>query len=201
MLVVKLNDNGTLAELNRVAEGIKRPAAMLKAVGRRGANELKAHFRARNRTPNKLGGRPRSNFWSKVADAVNSPVLEGSSTVRISIANPYFAQKVFGGPIKPNRAGALTIPVDPLAYGRPARVFQQETGIQLFLLRKKGGGISNLLAGLVSENKVTVFYVLSRGVDQEEDPEALPPKAKFNAAILDQANTEAARQLRARKSS
>lgn len=189
MLDITLVDHDTAQELGRIYDRVRNPVGMLKVVGRRGSNELKSHFRRRNLTGNKLGGR-RSNFWRQVADSVNAPIYEGGNTltrVRISIGDPRFLQKVFGGKISAKNAGALTIPVDKLSYGRTTSVFEHETGIQLFLLRKKGGGFSNLLAGIVSAKKVTVFYVLVKGVDQDKDPEALPPREKFNAAILDEA--------------
>ncbi len=187
MLEIILNDKVTTEGLGSIADQVRNPIAMLKVVGRRGANELKSHFRDRNSTPNKLGGR-RTNFWRQISDSVNSPVLEGSTRVRISITDPRFVQKVFGGTIKPKNAKALTIPVDPLAYGRTVAVFQQTTGIQLFLLRKTGGGFSNLLAGFPNKSAhFVVYYVLVKEVHQDKDPEALPKEGEFGAALLDEA--------------
>jgi hypothetical protein len=191
VITITLSDQGTTAELDRIAGQLRNPNALLKAVGRRGAEELRKHFRNRNQQGNKLGGR-RSNFWRQVADSTNNPVQEGTSRVRISISHPAFAQKVFGGTIKAKNAGALTIPVDPLAYDRTVAVFQQQTGIQLFRLRKKGGGFSNLLAGFISEKVLRVFYVLAKSVTQAADPEALPDRAQFNAAILETATDQIA---------
>lgn len=181
-----INDGGTAAALGQIYERVKSPIGLLKVLGRRGANELKTHFRRHDQTENKLGGR-RTHFWRQVSDSVNSPQIEGATRVRISITDPRFAQKVFGGPIRAKNADALTIPVDRAAYGRTAAVFQQETGIQLFLLRKKGGGLSNLLAGFPSSKHFRVYYVLVREVDQAKDPNALPPQRNFNLAILDEA--------------
>ena len=194
MIETILHDKDVADGLADIHGRVRNPAGLLKVVGRRGANELKSHFRRRNATPNKLGGR-RSNFWRQVADSVNSPVLEGTSRVRISIGDPRFPQKVYGGVIRPKKAGALTIPVDALAYDRTVATFQQETGIQLFLLRRTGGGISNLLAGIVGEKKVTVFYVLMKSVDQAKDPEALPPRDKFGKALLSEAGLYLAREV------
>jgi len=175
-----------LREFDECAFQARNRPGIMKVVGRRGSNELKKHFRMRNRTPNKLGG-TRTNFWQGVADAVQNPVLVGDSGVCISINHPAFAQKVFGGTIKPKNAKALTIPVEPEAYGRTVATFQQETGIQLFLLKKKAGGMSNLLAGIVDEHTVKVFYVLQSSVDQAADPQALPDQNQFEAALLDEA--------------
>jgi len=188
MIDITLVDHDTAQDLGRIYDRVRNPVGMLKVVGRRASNELKTHFRSRNSRPNKLGGR-RSNFWRQVADSVGNPIYEGGdalSRVRISINDPRFLQKVFGGTIRAKNADALTIPVDPLSYGRTVAVFQQTTGIQLFLLKKKGGGISNLLAGFPNAKQFKVYYVLVKEVDQDKDPEALPPRAKFNAAILDE---------------
>lgn len=205
MLEVVFNDNGAAAELGAMVDKTRRPVAMLKVLGRRGANELKRHFRAKDRVGNRRGvghaevGGRRTHFWRQVADSVNSPVLVGDGRVRIAITHPHFAQKVYGGPITPKRAGSLTIPVHQLAHGVTTAVFQRETGIQLFRLRKKGGGMSNLLAGLTRDDKFEIFYVLTGRVDQEADPEALPPRAAFNAAILEEATKFLLRETAARR--
>jgi hypothetical protein len=193
MIAIDYIDKSTTDGLAAIYDRVRNPNAMLKVVGRRGANELKFHFLQRDRTGKQFPGR-RSHFWRQIANSVNSPIVEGNTAVRISIGDPRFVQKVFGGRITPKRAKALTIPQDPkvdpqaasMARERTVAVFQQTTGIQLFLLKKKGGGISNLLAGFVSAKKLRVFYILVPYVDQEADPEALPPRAKFNAAILDE---------------
>lgn len=195
MLEIVLNDKGTADQLVAIQAQLQRPNALLKVVGRRGTAELKAHFRARNSTPNKLGGR-KTNFWRQIADSVSSPLIESDSRVRINISDVRFAQKVFGGKIGAKNAGALTIPVDAASRGLTVQQFQQASGIQLFLLRKKGGGLSNLLAGIIGEKKIKVFYVLEKEVDQEADPEALPPRSQFNAAILDTAQQQLRMQIR-----
>jgi len=188
MLEIILNDKETTEGLGQIADRVSNPIAMLSVVGRRGANELKSHFRARNNTPNKLGGR-RTNFWRQIADSVNSPVVESSHRVRISVTDRRFLQKVYGGRIKPDRAKALTIPVAVESYGLTVQQFQQASGIQLFLLRKKGGAFTNLLAGAIgsSHGEFKVYYELQPYVDQDKDPEALPPEGKFGAALLDEA--------------
>ena len=74
-------------------------------------------------------------------------------------------------------------------------MFQQETGIQLFLLRKKGGGMSNLLAGITGEHSVKVFYVLMKSVTQQADPDALPDQTKFESALVDEAQQYVEREI------
>lgn len=201
MIAINFIDHGTVSDLQAIAKRVRNPEAMLKVVGRRGANELRAHFRRRNATPNKLGGR-RSNFWNKIASSTNNPVAEGPGRVRISITDPRLAQKVYGGRITPKRRKALTIPVAPEAYDRTVPEFQQETGIQLFLLRKKGGGLTNLLAGAIggSGHRFKVYYTLQPYVDQAADPEALPPPAVFGAALVDESQSYLTREVLRNKS-
>lgn len=191
---VALTINGaseTGAQLQALGLRLQRPDDLLTVLAREGNNRLRTHFRARNETPNKLGGR-RTNFWAQIASSVSSR-RGGPGQLIISITDPRFRQKVEGGPIRPKNAKALTIPVNPAAYGRTADVFQRETGIQLFLLKKKGGGVSNLLAGLVADHHFEVFYVLSGGVDQDADPHALPPKEEWQKALVGRAESYVAR--------
>jgi hypothetical protein len=195
MIGIRYHTNFTeaMSYLGTVATLVAKPDAMMKVVGRRGNNELKAHFRRRNQTPNKLGGR-RSGFWRRVADSVKAPVLESPNVVAIDISDPAFAQKLFGGTITPKEKEALTIPVDPLSYDRTVAVFKQETGIELFRLKKSGGVLTNLLMGVVGDD-IRVFYVLAESVTQQPDPEALPPPDEFAPALYDEAEAFYVRQL------
>jgi hypothetical protein len=170
--------------ISRMLDLVKRPEQILKPVGRRGANELKKHFLKRQQTPNKLGG-SRSNYWRRVGQSVQNPQVRQLSVV-ISINDPTFAQKVYGGPIRPKRAGALTIPVDPLAYDRSAKTFQQETGLRLFLLKGRVSG-GSFLAAKAAAGGIHIYYELSKGVNQKPDPEALPDRQAFWDALLDTA--------------
>jgi hypothetical protein len=195
MIEIVINDRGTTAALQRIAAQINNPIALLKVLGRRGSEELRRHFRSRDTIGNKLGGH-RTHFWRQVADAVNNPAVESNSRVRISINHPAFAQKVFGGTIIPQRAKMLTIPVNPAAHGLSVSSFQHETGLKLFRLRKKGGGLTRALAAVEESGRVTVFYVLADKVRQDPDPGALPPFAKFRAAIVDRAEQELANEIK-----
>jgi hypothetical protein len=170
------------------------PRGLLMEVGRRGANDVRAHLRKRNLKGNKLGGR-RTNYWRRVADSVQAPEMKGSDAVVVSITDGTFAQKVFGGRIVPKNARALTVPVDARAHGRTVRVFEQETGIKLFKLRKRGGGLSNLLAGEDNAG-IRVFYKLLGAVNQDKDAAALPPDHEFEAALGEQAELHLRRQIR-----
>lgn len=194
MIAIRINDRDASAKLERIALQAKNPRALLAEVGRRAGNELKRHFRVRDREPNKLGG-ARTHFWIGVSRSVSAPMPVGSfgvSGVRIDITHPGIAQKVFGGRIVPKRARALTIPVHPAAHGRRASVLANE-GIKLFLL-KTGPSKLGVLAAKQPDGGMVVYYVLSRGVDQKADPQALPAEGALAAAVQDQAEKHMARQ-------
>jgi len=194
VIAVKIHDGEASARLEKIAMQAKNPRALLAEVGRRAGNELKRHFRVRDREPNKLGG-ARTHFWIGVSRSVSAPVPVGSfgvSGVRIDITHPGFAQKVFGGRIVPKRARALTIPVHPAAHGRRASVLENE-GIKLFLL-KTGPSKLGVLAAKQPDGGMVVYYVLSRGVDQKADPQAMPAEGALAAAVRDQAEKHMARQ-------
>ncbi len=189
---VAIQSGAATAAMRRLMDQAANPAAMLKVVSRKGANELKTHFRMRNRTPNKLGGK-RTNFWQRIADSVQNPVIVNPRLAQIEISDPTFAQKLFGGKIIAKNANKLTVPNHALAHGRTVAVFQHETGIKLFRIRKKGGVLTNLLAGILN-GALTVFYILRDSVNQQADPNALPPQDAFEAALLSTANDYYARE-------
>ena len=185
-------DLSVSVELTLIYETVKRPHALLRVLGRRGANELRGWFRGRNRTPNKLGGR-RTNFWNQIASSVQSPVLVGATGVRVDVTHPAYGFKLRGGRITPKRAKALTIPVHPEAYGRTVGTFERETGIELFRPYATGGVASDLLMGANDDGSLTVYFVLRPFVDQAPDPLAFPPD--FTASILDEARKFQVRQF------
>lgn len=193
MIGIKITGaDATGRNLQALSARLANPDGLSKVVGRLGVNLLKDHFRSRNATPNKLGGR-RTNYWQRVADSVQDPRV-GNGEVRISINEPTFAQKVFGGTITPKAAKALTIPVNPAAHGVTAAVLESEIGTKLFLVKKNGGSALGVLAARLGESKeLTVFYVLVASVDQAPDPDALPPFESFASALVKKAEEYVAR--------
>ncbi len=192
MISIRFNDEGFVAEFDRVSARLKRPAGLARVLGRAAVVELKAHFRRKNRTPNRLGA-PRSHggrgFWGAVANAVQSPTItDGGTAVRIAISHPHYAQKVYGGTIRAKRGRYISIPLSVEAYGRtpgqpiPGQVpnFEAATGIRLFLWHR--GGNKFLAAALAGGIKV--HYVLKRSVDQKPDSTAFPAKAALLHALL-----------------
>ena len=185
MISLTITDKATVERLSVLAGRLKSPVGLAKVLGREAGNRLKAHFREKNKTPNKLGG-TRQNFWRQVAQSVNQPqIAADGSLVRIQISHPAFAQKVFGGVIRPKKAKALAIPVTADAYGRAPAVLEQEEGVKLFVLslRDQGPG-TGYLAAKAEDGRLKVYYVLRGSVDQEADPTALPNQDEFNVALV-----------------
>ncbi|MHB8520721.1 MAG: hypothetical protein ACYDH9_08175 [Limisphaerales bacterium] len=178
MISVAINDNGTVQQLHDLRERMQRPRALMAAVGRRGAMELKKYFRGKDDTPNQLGGQ-RQHFWLQVSQSVQAPVLQDDgTTVVISVNHPAIAQKVFGGTITAKRVKNLAIPVDPEAYGRAPAVFEAETGLQLVFIKSSGKA---LLATRAAAGGLQVRYLLTPSVDQSPDPTALPDMSDGSA--------------------
>lgn len=190
MIGVTVTDKGTVQKLDALARQLKNPVGLAKVLGREASNRLKAHFREKQKTPNRLGGQ-RQNFWRQVMQSVNQPtVSEDGALVTIRISDPRFAQKLYGGVITPKKAKALAIPVTADAYGRAPKVLEQEEGIKLFVLSLSGQGPgTGYLATKAADGGVKVHYVLRGAVDQEADPTALPNQAEFNAALVARAES------------
>jgi hypothetical protein len=170
-------------QLKKLARKAENPLPGLDIAARAVANLLKAHYRNRDLEGNKMGG-DRTGFWASVGRAVNAPQAVGKDTVRVSISHPAILQKIHGGVIRAKKAGALTIPVHPLAYGRRASVLNQKlkftpagksTAI-LPLFRPKG---KDYLAAEDASGKLTVYYILKKSITQKPDPKALPPNGEM----------------------
>jgi len=174
MISLRLSKDEVTPHLRKLLKEAESNGPLARVLGRAGANSLRKHFRARNAAnPNKLGGK-RTNFWSRVAESVHSPVYLPGKIV-IPIAHPAIAQKVFGGTITPKKAKNLAIPIDAKAHGNSPRVFpllhfaMTRSGVKLLGLKENGG--------------MRWLYVLKSSVTQERDPLALPKDADIGAAL------------------
>jgi hypothetical protein len=199
MTTITLNDHGTVVRFQQLGAQLANPAALTKVVGREARNQLVTHFRRKHRSDvNRLNPARRQNFWLQVAQSVSQPLLStGGLTVTISIADPRFAQKVFGGTITAKRTKNLSLPVSPDAYGRTTKTFEAETGLKLFLLQvggKKKSGFSNAMLATARGGGIQVEYLLTPSVTQDADPTALPNEAEFSAALVNRAEKHVARK-------
>lgn len=206
MVVVAITSAATQARLSGLASKLKRPQELAEVIGREAQNRLIDHFREKDRTePNALGG-DRQHFWRQVADSVAAPRITGAGTeVRIAINHPAYRQKLQGGTITAKNKKALTIPVDPKAYGRTAGnsegggpgTFEAYTGLHLWLLKKSDGAPDSGMLVAVEDGRLRVFYILRKSVTQDPDPTALPPRAEFEQAIIDRAESFTRRAIEA----
>jgi hypothetical protein len=173
MISIKLEKDEVTPHLRKLLKEAESNGPLAKVLGRAGANTLKKHFRSRNKTPNQLGG-TRTNFWSRVAESVQSPVSRPGKIV-IPVSHPAIAQKVFGGTITPKKAKNLAIPIDAQAHGKSPRVFpllqfaMTRAGVKLLGLKENGG--------------FKALYILKKSVTQDADPKALPPDAVMGRAL------------------
>lgn len=196
-MTLTFNDTQFKVEFNRIIGAARKPEAILLNAGREVRTVLGRHFRAKDRSQaNKLSDR-RTHFWLQVARSVNQPQLENPTTVSVTISDPRFAQKLFGGVIRAKNAGALTIPVEERAYGRTAATFERETGLKLFLIRTGKSAFQNAVLAVAQAGGkgFTVEYVLKKSVNQKADTTALPEKTALETAILARAQKVLDRQI------
>lgn len=195
MITIKVDQKELEATLREVSKVGGRPRQAMAGGQRTSANFIRARMRDHNWDPVNHFGK-RSNFWLQVMRSVQTPIPPSSGTpTLISINDPRFAQKLYGGPIVAKRAKALTIPVSPEAYGRSASVLEQEKGIKLFAISTKGGGGMLVQSVLKKAGKsaggqtpvrggLIVHYLLRKSVYQQPDPQALPPTPSIAEAFL-----------------
>jgi len=189
-------------------EGSLRNRRGLHAVlANRLADEMKDHFSAKNRQPNKLGGK-KTNFWQDVADstAVGEVTDTGAS---VTVAEVRFRIQLFGGTIRPTGGRkALTIPLIPEAHGLRAGNYEQETGRKLFTIRGKkalfertGAPTGEALTGrvrrrngtsksvgLISRTGVRPVFALVKSATIRKDPDALPDTTLLVTALQQEAD-------------
>jgi hypothetical protein len=195
------------AELVRKFTGpIGADMAGLKIAGRELAGALKKHFIAKNATDaNKLHGQ-RTNYWSKISRSVNNPVETGTRKVTVAINDSTFPQKVYGGDIIAKAARALTIPINPQAYGHRASDFGNALKLvmlgppdkrQAYLVWKKTWQGNDYKKSWtwkrkqsdngtridVSSGKNVPMYLLVKRVTQSPDHTALPTAQTMGAAV------------------
>jgi len=195
VITVTFNDHGFLERLPVLLSRVRNPSVLMARLGRATANNLKAHFRTKDKTPNRLGGK-RTHYWRQVADSVQNPqVAEGGRTVSVSINHASIAQKLIGGEIRAKRVSFLTIPVSPDAHGRTALTFETETGLKLFFLKVGQGKTGNAVLATDRGLGIQIEYILTKSVNQDPDPTALPNMEALSVTLLSLAEKHLAQEL------
>jgi len=178
-------------DLNRIAAQLARPRALMADLGKTLSNDMRAHFRMRDQTPNKHGF-PRHHFWSKtVRDATSlTEVTDNSATV--SVASREYAHKITGGTVTPKTAKALSIPLSGEAYRvGSARLFPRP----LTYIKRAG---KNPLLVEIGKRQWRLHYVLLKSVTHAPDPNAEPDWGKVSAHLLERAQAMLDRVLHRR---
>jgi hypothetical protein len=200
---LQLNVTVDTTQAEAAASGLKNLTPLLRVMQRRGVNELKKHFAARNAEPNSMGW-PKTNFWNREGrDNTGAGELTDQSAM-IVVASAAIAHKVKGGTITAKRGKMLAIPLTAEAYkaGSP----REANMPGLFLMKRKGDVGRAFLAiadpqpggskparsgkkGLQAKDTggIRPQYLLIRSVNQRADPRTLPDPAAFAAAIHDEA--------------
>lgn len=168
--------------------------------------ELKTHFVAKNREPNKRGWK-KSGFWSQVERS--TAVAEVTQTgAAVSVADTRFNIHLFGGTIVPKLAKALTIPLIEEAKGESAASYKLKTGHRLFTIPGRDVLFEKAGAGNASESRVggtrgrdrsfgvklgarqplRAVFALKASVTIDKDPDALPTTEILTAALQEEAD-------------
>ena len=173
MITIKLEKDEVTPHLRRLLKEAETNSPLSRVLGRAASNELKKHFRERNKTGNKKGWK-RSNFWTAVGASVQSPVSSPGKIV-IPITDVRLPLKVFGGTVRPTKGSKnLAIPIHPSVAGVLARQIFDTLG---FAMTRAGVQL------LIRKTDGTPLYVLKKSTTHKPDPNALPKDAKVADAM------------------
>ena len=181
MITVHSIDNASPA-LADLAKKIK-PQRLVPIIGPRLREVTRKHLYSNGK--NKMGW-PSTGFWEDAARG--STWTANANSVAIVIHKVGVRQRFYGGPIKPTRTKALTIPVCAEAYGHTAAEFPEMVIITVhgksYLALKSPTETHSPAA-----NGLKLMFLLSPGVDQAPDPTVIPSSESFaataHAALLE----------------
>lgn len=133
---------------------------------------------SRHATAERLGASP-TNYFAQAAEKTAITADEAGATLILS--QPGLIRALRDVTIQAKNAGALTIAVDRLAYGRRAGEFAG----QLFLWRSRTTGAA-FLAMRHPQNgaSLQLMYLLLRSVTQRQDRTLLPSDQAYREAAL-----------------
>jgi hypothetical protein len=192
-LTVQVRDTATPA-IKRALETLSNPVALMKVLGKGLETDLRAHFAAKNKQPNKRNW-PKQNFWAQIRSATNFTGATNDQAT-VTVADPRINPHVHGGVVRPKDAKLLAIPVRREAYGvrpssglipglklvvfpksGPALVQVPLTQIKFTKDRRKGR--EGLLRAKATAKRTIarIMYLLRPSVRIPKDPTALPSDA------------------------
>lgn len=188
------------------------PAVLQHAAGKAVRGMLMEYYRGLDASrPNQVGGK-RTHYYAQAARSIFYEVAGDEVTAHVSQIG--LALHYYGGTVYPVNAKYLTIPIDPSAYGKSAREFdnlEMQFGLTrggkprpMFLVEKAGykykvaknrkTGVKEVTG--VSHTTAKLMYYLALSATIEGDESLLP-----SAELIDQAAmTAMTRQVTARRS-
>jgi len=145
-------------------------------------------------------GWPSTHFWADAARGTSFTRSDNGDGIVISINKIGVRQRYYGGPIRPVRAKALAIPINPVSYGHvPADfpgLFMIKCASGAYLVQSnesmsektgrtigrtgKGGN-----AGRRLKSNLTFLFKLSAGVQQDPDPTVIPSEDELTEVSMD----------------
>jgi hypothetical protein len=210
---------GISIEITREELGITETVAakiapdMVARVAARGVrNRVQERFQELEDTkPNKRGW-PRQHLWAQLRRSTQAPMPAGPGLFTIDINHVAAAQILWGGVIRPVNVKFLTLPATGEAYGTRARehadlkfgfapdpelggairpaLIQTEQSVVTFGRQRKDG-TRKVNRGATFGG--TVFFWLTRRVNQQPFPGMLPTQEQMKAAGLEPAQEYVAR--------
>jgi hypothetical protein len=204
-LQINTYDRGATAQVRELERELS-PAKLQATYGPRCKELTRDHLAA---LPDNKRGWPSTGFWEAAARATRWE--PHGNFIKIIVDKIGVRQRYYGGHIAPVKAGALTIPISPLSYGKTAKDFPGS-----FVLRTKKGAYIVMYGnqgprpvgqspktkgkrGRGPQRATLIFlFKLSLGVDQAPNPNVLPTPAEYRATIFEAARERLA-AIKARK--
>lgn len=189
-LQIKTFDRGA-TDAVRQLEAELSPSKLSATFGPRCKELTRDHLK---RMPRNKRGWPSTGFWEQAARATRWEP-RGAGTIAIVVDKIGARQRYLGGPIRPQIASALTIPISPLSYGKTAKDFPGS-----FLLKTPKGAYIVMYgnangkplkpesgrkrARTALRGTLVFLFKLSGGVNQKPNPNVLPTPAEYRETIF-----------------
>jgi hypothetical protein len=171
-------------ECRALARLVANPVPAVDYVGGLAAKDLRAYFRAHEKTKSKAdtffgSDRGKAHWWGKLAGKVSVGEVSASGAT-LTIGEPQMALQLYGGTVRPKTAKMLAIPLRPEVRGKS--VVETKASLGLFLWKNKRTGKS-FFAGKDASAKMILYYVRKPTVTVPADPKALPDMQALQAKL------------------
>ncbi len=140
----------------------------------------------------KKNGCPTPHFWRRAPNSLSVQVADDGVT--LTITQTGVRQRWLGGPISTVQAGALTIPISPLSYGKTAADFPNLTlvrtpkGVYLVQLPGASSAVRGARRNKTNQSRIAgpplFLFRLAQSVNQTGNPNVVPTNAEFASAAL-----------------